>query len=255
MRSIVTYNVNGIRSAISKGLLDWLNAGQFDIVCLQEVKARPEDVRSEVFAELGYHVYWHSAVKKGYSGVATLSKRPADFSVSGCSIDKYDHEGRILRTDFGDWSVLNCYFPSGTMGDVRQGFKMEFLDDFYQWVEVLRRDRKQLIVVGDYNIAHTEIDIHNPKANKKTSGFLPEERAWMSKWLSNGFSDAFRYVNPEKVEYSWWSQRSGVRARNLGWRIDYLCVTDALCPNIAGVRHLNDVVHSDHCPVLMEIDL
>jgi exodeoxyribonuclease-3 len=255
MLKIVTYNVNGIRSAISKGFLDWLRDGAFDVVCLQEVKARPEDIRSDVFEELGYHVYWHAAVKKGYSGVATLAKRRADHSASGCSIERYDNEGRILRTDFGDWTILNCYFPSGTMGDVRQSFKMEFLDDFFQWAVELRRTRPYLIVVGDYNIAHNELDIHNPKSNKNSTGFLPEERAWMSKWLSNGFTDAFRHKNPDGVEYSWWSFRPGVRSRNLGWRIDYHCVSDELCPKVESVRHLRDVVHSDHCPVLMEIDL
>jgi exodeoxyribonuclease-3 len=252
---IVSYNLNGIRSAISKGFLDWLRQEQFDIVCVQETKARREDLPANTLEDLGYHVYWHPAVKKGYSGVAIFSKQPADRVVEGCNMEPYDHEGRVLRADFGGLTLLNCYFPSGTMGEVRQAFKMRFLEDFYQWVEQLRRERPCLIIVGDYNIAHQEMDIHDPKRNQRSTGFLPEERAWMSKWLSNGLVDAFRYKNPDQVEYSWWSFRPGVRARNLGWRIDYQCLTEDLCPKIVHVAHLSDIVHSDHCPVLMEIDL
>ena len=146
--------------------------------------------------------------------MATLSKKKPTKVVEGCGIEKYDREGRILRTDFGKWTLLNCYFPSGTSGDIRQKYKYEFLDDFYNWIEELRKERPKLIIVGDYNIAHTEIDIHNPKTNKKSSGFLPEERAWMTKWLDNGFTDAYRYTNPEKIEYSWWSYRANSRANN-----------------------------------------
>jgi exodeoxyribonuclease-3 len=167
----------------------------------------------------------------------------------------YDGEGRILRTDFGDWTLLNCYFPSGTTGDVRQAFKMQFLEDFTGWVENLRKERPKLIILGDMNIAHEEIDIHDPKGNKNSSGFLPEERAWMTQWLANGFTDAFRYKNPEMAEYSWWSFRAGSRARNKGWRIDYQVVTDNLKDKITYARQLNDVVHSDHCPVKVLMDL
>jgi exodeoxyribonuclease-3 len=255
MISIVSYNVNGVRSAISKSLLEWLGQEQFDIVCLQETKAQQEDVGSMHFDALGYKQYWYSAEKKGYSGVATLSKREPDQVAYGCGIEKYDREGRILRTDFGDWSLLNCYFPSGTTGEERQAFKMEFLDDFYRWIQELKKERPKLIVVGDYNIAHTEIDIHDPKGNKKSSGFLPEERNWLTKWFNSGFTDAFRRQYPDLVEYSWWSFRAGARGKNKGWRIDYQSVTDNLADKLADARHLNDVVHSDHCPVWMKIDL
>jgi len=255
MSTIISYNVNGIRSAISKGLLDWLATEQFDIVCLQETKAQPEDVGALHIEALGYRHYWHSAEKKGYSGVATFCKREPDQVVYGCGIEKYDREGRILRTDFGDWTLLNCYFPSGTTGEERQQFKMVFLDDFYNWVEALRKERPKLIVVGDYNIAHQEIDIHDPKGNKKSSGFLPEERAWMSKWFANGFTDGFRHCHPDLVEYSWWSFRAASRSKNKGWRIDYQSVTDNLAEKLTDVRHLNAIVHSDHCPVWMHIDL
>ncbi|MBK8555766.1 MAG: exodeoxyribonuclease III [Lewinellaceae bacterium] len=255
LTSIVSYNLNGIRSAISKGLLDWLRQEQFDIVCFQETKAQPSDVGGLDIEALGYTQHWHSAEKKGYSGVATFSKQAPDRVVVGCGMEKYDREGRILRTDFGDVTVLNCYFPSGTTGDVRQSFKMGFLDDFLDWVQELRKERPKLIVVGDYNIAHQEIDIHDPKGNKKSSGFLPEERAWMSKWLEHGFTDAFRQVNPDMVEYSWWSFRAGSRGNNKGWRIDYQSVSENLAGQIKAARQLTDVVHSDHCPVLMQIDL
>ncbi|TNE62130.1 MAG: exodeoxyribonuclease III [Bacteroidetes bacterium] len=255
MVNIISYNVNGIRSAINKSFLDWLQSEQFDIVCLQETKARPEDVPLLEIESLGYWHYWHSAEKKGYSGVATLTKREPDQVVTGCGIEKYDKEGRILRTDFGEWSVLNCYFPSGTTGDERQAFKMEFLDDFFKWVEELRKERPKLIIVGDYNIAHTELDIHNPKSNKNTSGFLPEERAWMTKWFDHGFTDAFRYKHPALEEYSWWSFRANARQNNKGWRIDYQSVTNNMADCITDARQLTSVVHSDHCPVLMQINL
>lgn len=255
MISIVSYNVNGIRSAISKGFLDWLNQHQFDIICLQETKAQPEDVPMLEMETPGYQHFWHSAEKKGYSGVATFSRRIPDQVVVGCGIEKYDREGRIIRTDFGDWSLLNCYFPSGTTGEERQAFKMNFLDDFYNWVDELRKQRPKLVVVGDYNIAHQEIDIHDPKGNKKSSGFLPEERAWMSKWFNNGFTDAFRHKHPDRIEYSWWSFRAESRSKNKGWRIDYQSVTDNMADKITDAGQLNDVVHSDHCPVWLQLEL
>ena len=173
----------------------------------------------------------------------------------GCGIEKYDNEGRIIRADFGDWSILNCYFPSGSSGEERQAFKMEFLDDFFKWIKKLKKERPNLIVVGDYNIAHTEMDIHNPKSNKKSSGFLPEEREWMTKWLASGFTDAYRFINPEGEEYSWWTYRFGARKNNKGWRIDYQSVSESLKDKIFSARQLGDAVHSDHCPVFMEIDL
>ncbi len=253
--SIISYNVNGIRAAINKGFVEWLSEVSPDVICLQESKAHPEQVDFSPIEDLGYHHNWVSAVKKGYSGVVTISKKEPDQVVEGCGIEKYDNEGRIIRTDFGDWSVLNCYFPSGTSGDERQGFKYEFLNDFFDWAHELKKERSNLIIVGDYNIAHTEMDIHNPKGNKKNSGFLPEERAWMTKWFENGFTDAFRHVNPEKVEYSWWSYRFNARKNNKGWRIDYQSVTDNLKDKIKEVRHLGDAMHSDHCPVFMSIDI
>ncbi len=252
---ILSYNVNGIRSAASKGLAGWLSENPFDILCFQEMKAERDQFDASELEALGYNAFWHSAQKKGYSGVATFSKIPPDHVAAGCGMDKYDREGRILRTDFGDWTLLNCYFPSGTTGDERQAFKMEFLDDFFGWIQELRRERPRLIVAGDYNIAHREIDIHDPVGNKKSSGFLPEEREWMSRWFHSGFTDTFRHLHPDAVSYSWWSFRAGARGNNKGWRIDYQTVTDNLREQLRGAGQIPDAVHSDHCPVWIEIDL
>lgn len=252
---IISYNVNGIRSAQSKGLDEWMKTQDADIVCLQETKANPEQVDFGPYEALGYRHYWHSAEKKGYSGVVTFTRLEPDHISAGCGIEAYDREGRILRTDFGDLTLLNCYFPSGTTGEERQAFKMVFLDDFFNWVQELRKERPQLIIVGDYNIAHQPIDIHDPVGNKKSSGFLPEERAWMTRWFESGFTDAFRHLHPSKVEYSWWSFRAGSRGKNKGWRIDYQSVTDNLSGNLRAAGHMADAVHSDHCPVVVELDL
>lgn len=253
--SIVSYNVNGIRAGLRKGLAEWLAENPVDIFCVQETKAQQEQVDVSALEALGYQHHWHSAEKKGYSGVATFSKKAPDLVQAGCGMEKYDREGRILRTDFEDWTLLNCYFPSGTSGDERQAFKMDYLADFQNWIEALKKERPQLIIVGDYNIAHTEMDIHNPKSNKKTSGFLPEEREWMTQWFDAGFTDAFRSLNPDKVEYSWWSYRANARANNKGWRIDYQSITNNLADRLIKSHQMTDAVHSDHCPVYVEIDL
>ena len=252
---ILSYNVNGIRSAISKGWVDFLEQGAFDIVFVQETKAMKEQVNTEGLEKLGYHDYWFSAAKKGYSGVAIFTKIKPDNVVIGMEHPFYDGEGRVIRADFGDWSLLNCYFPSGTSGDERQSIKMDFLKDFHNYVNELKKTRPHLIIVGDYNIAHNELDIHSPKTNKNTSGFLPNERAWMTAWLESGFVDAFRFKNPDLQEYSWWSTRFNSRASNKGWRIDYQSITHSLCDKIVDCRQLTDIIHSDHCPVLLEINL
>ncbi len=254
-KTIISYNLNGIRAALRKGFDTWLDENNFDFVCLQETKAHPEQLDLSIFDNLGYHHHWHSAVKKGYSSVAILSKTKPDLVEAGCGIEKYDSEGRIIRADFGDLTLLNIYFPSGTSGEARQNFKYEFLDDIFKWISDLKKKRKKIILVGDYNIAHTEMDIHNPVSNKKSSGFLPEERAWMTKWFDSGFTDAFRFKNPDKEQYSWWTYRANARANNKGWRIDYQSVTNNLKDNIIECHQLTDVVHSDHCPVYMKIEL
>jgi exodeoxyribonuclease-3 len=220
-----------------------------DILCVQEIKADVWDVPIEAAAALGYTTYCFSAEKKGYSGVALFTRRIPDLVENGCGLPGYDGEGRILRADFGPWTLLNCYFPSGTTGQARQDVKMAFLRDFGQWVEALRRTRPFLIVTGDYNIAHTPIDLHDPKGNKKNSGFLPEERAWMTAWFESGFVDAFRHLHPETVAYSWWTTRFNARANNKGWRLDYFSVTASKAAAIADCYYMPDAMHSDHCPV------
>ena len=252
---ILTYNLNGIRAALRNGLVEWLQTVPVDILCFQEVKATPDVVDLSGLEAMGYELIgWHAAEKKGYSGVAMFSKIQPDLVIAGCEIPAYDAEGRILRADFGDITILNCYFPSGTSGEIRQGVKMQFLGDFFDWVNELRKERPNLIICGDYNIAHSEIDIHDPVRNKKMSGFLPEEREWMTKWFGSGYTDAFRFKNPELREYSWWTYRAGARGNNKGWRIDYISVADTLKDRIVSSRQINDAVHSDHCPVWLEIE-
>lgn len=255
---IISYNVNGLNAAIKKGLLKWLENKAFDIICLQEIRMQENIHINEAFTKLGYHYhYWFPATsKKGYSGVAVFSKLKALELLEGCNHHLYDAEGRVLELNFDNWTLLNCYFPSGTSGEKRQKIKMEFLDYFYHWIQQKKKEQPNLIVVGDFNIAHKEIDIHNPTRNKNTSGFKPEERAWMTKWLDAGFVDAFRFKNPSKKDdYSWWTYRTKARERNLGWRIDYQCVSLALKDKIRNAGHLSDAVHSDHCPVWLDINL
>ena len=253
---IVTYNVNGIRAALKKGLAEWAHAEDIDVLCLQETKATSDQVDMEAFDRAGYrHAAWHSASsKKGYSGVLTLSKVAPDRVVAGCQLDVYDCEGRVIRTDFGELTILNCYFPNGGQGDHRQAYKYRFLDDFLDFVKELRHTRPNLLVVGDYNIAHEAIDLHAPQRNEKTTGFLPEERAWMTKWFAeSGTIDTFREHHPDTVAYSWWSYRANARNNDKGWRIDYQSLSAQLADRIVAVAHLSDAVHSDHCPVLLEL--
>jgi len=252
---IVSYNVNGIRSALSKNLIQWIKEENADIICFQETKAQKEQLDLQVFHDLGYESYWFSAEKKGYSGVATLSKIKPKHVEYGCSNSLFDAEGRVLRLDFESFSLFNIYFPSGTSGEERQEIKYQFLDYIFDYLNDFKQKQERIIVLGDYNIAHTEIDIHNPKSNANSSGFLPEERAWLSKYFQNGMIDSFRTLNPEMKKYSWWSFRAGSRSKNLGWRIDYIVVSQALQQNIMQAELHNDAVHSDHCPISLLINI
>jgi exodeoxyribonuclease-3 len=254
---IISYNVNGIRSAINKGFLDWLKTNPADIICLQETKATKDDVDYSKIEELGYQTYWFSAQKKGYSGVAIFTKIKPDKIEYGHQLEQSDFEGRVIRADFGNITLINAYYPSGTSGDERQTYKYQWLDEFFDYLQTMRKKRPNLVVVGDYNIAHTEIDIHDPKGNKKSSGFLPEERAWMDKFLQHDWVDTFRHKNPTATgAYSWWSQRfPTVRAQNKGWRIDYICITKPLSAQLKNACIYPDVKHSDHCPIYAEIKI
>lgn len=250
---IVSYNINGIRAAHKKGLIEWLKNSQADIVCFQELKANSDQFDVSEFEDLGYHCYWHSAEKKGYSGVGLLSKQKPNKVVVGFNHEKYDREGRIIRADFGDFSQISVYVPSGSSGDERQDFKMEFLDFFYDFVDQLKKERPNLIISGDYNICHQAIDIHDPIRNAHNSGFLPEEREWFSDFLDNGFVDSFRYLNQNVIKYSWWTYRANARANNKGWRIDYNIASESLKDKLQKAEIWNDAFHSDHCPVMVEI--
>lgn len=255
MKKIISYNVNGIRAAIRKGLLDWIKAVDADIICIQETKAQVEQVPLFDIEALGYRSYWYSAKKKGYSGVAILSKDEPDNVVYGMGIEKYDDEGRFIRADFGDTSVVSVYHPSGSSGDERQAFKMTWLDDYLHYIDTLKKDRPKLILSGDYNICHKPVDIHDPVRNANSSGFLPEEREWMSTFLASGFIDTFRYFNDEPHQYSWWSYRANARAKNLGWRIDYHMASLELEATLKRAFILPDAMHSDHCPIVLEAEI
>jgi exodeoxyribonuclease III len=251
---ILTYNVNGIRSALSKGFATWLKESQADMVCLQEIKLHETQLVSPVFEDLGYYCYWFPAQKKGYSGVAILTKIKPNHVEYGCGIELYDYEGRVIRADFDDFSLMSIYFPSGSSGDERQAVKMKFLDDFFVYIEDLRKQLPNLIISGDYNICHEAIDIHNPKGNAQSSGFLPEEREWIGKFLDSGYIDSFRHLNKEPHNYTWWSFRAGARSKNLGWRIDYHLLTLDLSNRLKHAQIHAEITFSDHCPVLIEID-
>ncbi len=252
---IISYNVNGIRAAVKKGFLEWLETSNADVVCLQETKAQEDQIPVFDFAALGYKTYAFSAKKKGYSGVAILCKQEPDKVVKGIGIDKYDDEGRFIRADFGDISIVSAYHPSGSSGDIRQEYKMHWLSDYQAYVNKLREDRPKLILSGDYNICHEAIDIHAPKRNEKNSGFLPEEREWFSGFLSTGYIDTFRHINKEPHNYSWWSYRANARANNKGWRIDYHLITDNLLPHLKAASIEPNAFQSDHCPIVVELSL
>ncbi|PWU02507.1 MAG: exodeoxyribonuclease III [Bacteroidetes bacterium] len=251
---IISYNVNGIRAAINKGFLDWLKTDPADIICVQETKANKDNVDHKKITDLGFHDYWFSAEKKGYSGVAVFTKIKPDHVEYGHAHALSDSEGRVIQLDFGDIRLINAYFPSGTSGDERQMFKYQWLEDFNGYLNQLKDKYPRLVLCGDYNIAHKEIDIHDPKGNKNSSGFLPEERAWMDKFFDNDWLDTFRLHHPEPHRYSWWSQRfPSVRAQNKGWRIDYINATQNLKKRIKNADIYPDIKHSDHCPVYVEI--
>lgn len=253
MAKIISYNVNGIRAALRKGLQDWLKAADADIVCLQEIKAKPEQIDLAPFTALGYECFWQPAQKPGYSGTAILSRIKPDYVEYSSGMEAYDNEGRIIRADYGAISVISVYMPSGSSGDARQDFKMQFLSDFQSYINELKKERPKLIISGDYNICHTEIDIHNPKRNQKTSGFLPEEREWVSQFIASGFIDSFRHFNTDPHHYTWWSYRANARAKNLGWRIDYHMVSENLESQLLRAAILPEAKHSDHCPLLVEL--
>ena len=251
---LLSYNVNGIRAAINKGFIDWLDSTQADVICLQETKANEDQVDVSEIKEMGYDCFWFSAQKKGYSGVAIFTKSKPNHIEYGLGVEKYDNEGRAIRVDFDTFSILNVYMPSGTSGEERQNYKYDWLDDFYDYVQELKKSIPNLLICGDYNICHQAIDIHNPVSNKNSSGFLPPERDWMEKLFTTGFIDTFRHFNTEPHNYTWWSYRARAREKNLGWRIDYWAATNELKDRLIRSTILSEAKHSDHCPILVEIE-
>jgi exodeoxyribonuclease-3 len=255
MIHLITYNVNGIRAAATKGFFDWLKNENPDIICLQEIKADESQINIAQFESLGYKPLFAPAKKKGYSGVALLTKFKPESEAIHLNIEAYDAEGRWLGVVIKDVLFISAYFPSGTSGDIRQQFKYKFLDDILPVSDKLLKQYKNAIISGDFNICHKPIDIHDPVSNKNSSGFLPEERQWMDRFFDCGWVDAFRKINSSPHQYSWWSYRADARKKNKGWRIDYHAVSDSLASQISNSRILSEVVHSDHCPVSLHLDI
>ena len=250
----ISWNVNGLRAVIKKGFYEFVENYNPDILCLQEIKATINQFDESTFTKLGYNLYCNSAEKKGYSGVAILTKKKPQHVEYGCGIGEIDCEGRIIRADFKKFSVMSVYFPSGSSGEERQKFKMFFLNEFSKYILKLNKQFPNLVISGDYNICHKSIDIHNPLRNKNTSGFLPEERLWIDGFLDLGFTDSFRKINSNPNMYTWWSYRANSRSKNLGWRIDYHMISKTLDNNLYRSEILSEVHHSDHCPILLELN-
>ena len=251
---IISYNVNGIRAAIKKGFIEWLEQANPDVICIQETKAHKEQLDVSLFENAGYPFhYWFSAEKKGYSSVAIFCKKEPKHIAYGTGIESMDFEGRNLRVDYDDVSIMSLYLPSGTNA-ARLDFKFNYMDEFQEYTNNLRKEIPNLVICGDYNICHEAIDIHNPKM-KGVSGFLPEEREWLGNFIDSGFIDSFRHLNKDKQEFSWWSYRANSRANNKGWRLDYAMVTDSLKEKITRAYILPEAKHSDHCPIALELDL
>ena len=251
---IISYNVNGIRAAISKGFVEWLQHANPDVICLQEIKAAEDQVPCLDIEMAGYpYQYYFPATKKGYSGVAILSKIKPNAIVFGTGIEHMDFEGRNIRVDFDELSVMSLYLPSGTNSD-RLSHKFMFMDDFQNYINELKKEIPNLVICGDYNICHKAIDIHDPVRNANVSGFLPQERNWLDQFMKNGFIDSFRFFNDHPDNYSWWSYRAGARGNNKGWRIDYCLVSETLKEKLKRAYILPEAKHSDHCPVVVEIE-
>ena len=252
---IISYNVNGIRAAVKKGFINWLLIEKPDIICLQEIKALKTQLDLDLFSKAGYHYnYWYSAQKKGYSGVAILSKIKPNHIEYGTGIESMDNEGRNLRLDFDTFSVMSLYLPSGTNLN-RLQYKLEYMAMFQDYINTLKCTISNLIIAGDYNICHKAIDIHDPIRNKNVSGFLPVEREWLQGFIDSGFIDSFRCFCNLPDRYSWWSYRANSRANNKGWRIDYIMIANSLERKLVNADILENVFHSDHCPILINLDI
>lgn len=252
---IISWNINGIRAALNKGFFDWFKTESPDILCLQEIKALPEQVPPHIRNIPGYNIFWNSAEKKGYSGVLTFSKQKIIDTKKGFGINKFDSEGRTLITEFPSFVLFNIYFPNGKKNKERLDYKMDFYDTFLSYADNLKIKRKNIIVCGDFNTAHKEIDLARPKENEKISGFLPIERKWIDTFIDHGYIDTFRYFNKESGQYTWWDMKTRARDRNIGWRIDYFFVNKEFLPQIKKAFIQKNVTGSDHCPIGINIDI
>jgi len=251
---ILSWNVNGIRAADRKGLFEWFKKEKIDILCLQEIKAMPEQIPPHLRNTPGYHIFFNPAERKGYSGVATFTREKPISVKTGFGIEKFDIEGRTLITEFPSFTLFNIYFPNGKKNDERLNYKLDFYDTFLSYADNLKAEGKNIVVCGDFNTAHKEIDLAHPKENEKISGFLPVERAWVDTFIDHGYVDIFREFNKEPNQYSWWSMRTRARERNIGWRIDYFFANKEFMPHIKKAFIMQDVIGSDHCPIGIEIE-
>jgi exodeoxyribonuclease-3 len=252
---LVTWNVNGIRAAVRNGFWSWLASAGPEVVCLQETRIQPEQLAPKMRQPPGYHAVWHAGERRGYSGVATLSQHEPESLREGFGLSRFDVEGRTLLTRHEGFTLLNVYFPNGGRGHERVQYKIEFYDALLAFCSELRAKGERLVVCGDFNTAHQPIDLARPKENEKTSGFLPEEREALGRWLDAGFVDVYRWLHPDREEYTWWTYRFGARARNIGWRLDYFLLSEDLLPAVRDSRILGEVEGSDHCPVALELDV
>jgi len=252
---IISFNVNGIRAILKKGFVEWIKKQNPDVLCLQEIKANKSQIDSGDFLNLeGYNYYWNSAERKGYSGVLVLSKEKPESVDFGIGVEKFDNEGRLIRLKYSDFTLFNVYFPNGKSSDERLLFKLDYYDASLELCQKLREMGEELVITGDFNTAHKEIDLANPKANVKYSGFLPIEREWLDKLVRKGYVDTFRHFYPNKPDmYTWWTYRFNARKKNVGWRIDYFFVTEGLIDRVSESSILSDVYGSDHAPILLRI--
>jgi exodeoxyribonuclease-3 len=249
---MISWNVNGIRAVENKGFWDWFGEAQPDVLCLQETKAQPEQLSERLREPAGYDAYWHSAERKGYSGVATFSREPVSVQY-GFGVPEFDVEGRVLISDHDGFWLLNCYMPNGKQSQERLDYKLRFYAALLDYCDGQHAAGRQLVICGDVNTAHKEIDLAHPKENEKISGFLPEERDWIDTYLEHGFVDAFRAFHPEPDQYTWWSYISRARDRNVGWRIDYFLVSEGLMSRVQDCTIMADVMGSDHCPIALDL--
>ena len=251
---ILSWNVNGIRAADKKGLFEWFKTISPDILCLQEIKALPEQVPQHLRNTPGYNIFFNSAERKGYSGVATFTKEKPTGVKKGFGIEKFDIEGRVLITEFPSFTLFNIYYPNGKKNQERLDYKLDFYDTFLGYADNLKAEGKNIVVCGDFNTAHKEIDLSRPKENSKISGFLPVERAWIDTFIDHGYVDTFRHFNKEPNQYNWWDMKSGARERNVGWRIDYFFVNKEFLPHVKKAFIMQAVMGSDHCPIGIEVE-